>query len=445
MFEAIRKSVERIAVRHRLDDFEMLLSRHDFTSFTIEQRDLTVSSEVGVSSLGLRLIKNGRLTYASTTVMDEAALEHVITAALTNLQPTALAGFSEIPKGLSWDNADTKISELVARPKRLRDLLLTTVSETWEKGKGKFERLNGSGGVGLAEDWVYTSRSKEPSYRRSTGFNAYIDLDSRDFEVLVRSRLPKAAEIEKLGIKVARRLPKKSAKPSDVGLKGKEVDVILHPFCLGSLFSNVIAEHLYATSKLSGHSKLKTGEKLASSRFTIADDGTHPEFVSRGPTDEEGTPTRCNVLFSKGVFKSFVYDRETAILDEVSSTGNGMRRPVLAEENHEAPVRPSLRGLVMEPGKTKLKDMIKGVKRGILLKFLLGIHTADKVSGGFSNTAYLSYVIENGKLTATAEPGTWAMRGNALEILNNVKDVSSDRFLSGNSLLPWIKTRLYVG
>ncbi|MBD3287100.1 hypothetical protein GF359_10585 [candidate division WOR-3 bacterium] len=445
MFDDVRKSVEKIASKHKVEEYEMVLSRHDFTSFSIEQRDLTVSSEVGVSSLGLRLLKKGKLTYASTTVADEAALEHVISAALTNLQPTALKVFARIPTGLSWDDADEKITDLVTRPRRLRDLLSATVSETWERGNGKFERLNGNGGVGLAEEWVFTSGSAEPSYRRGTGFNAYIDLDSRDFEILVKTRLPKPREIETLGAKVARRLPKRSAKPSDLGLKGKETDVVLHPFCLASMFSNVIAEHIYATSKLSGLSRFKAGRKHASSVVTIADDGAYHEFISRGPTDEEGTKTRRNVLFDKGVFKTFAYDAETAVLDRTESTGNGMRRPVLAEESHEAPVRPTLRGLVMEPGGIKLKDMIKDVKKGIMLKFLLGIHTADKVSGSFSNTAYLSYVIENGKLTSTAEPGTWAMRGNALGLLKTIDAVSTERFLTGSSLLPWVKTRLYVG
>jgi len=145
------------------------------------------------------------------------------------------------------------------------------------------------------------------------------------------------------------------------------------------------------------------------------------------------------------VFESFLYDAETAILDKTQSTGSGMRRPVLAEDTFEAPVRPSLRALVIEPGKTKLADMMKGIKKGLLLKFLLGIHTADKVSGAFSNTAYMSYVIENGKLTATTEPGTWAVKGNALELLSNISAISQERLMTGSALLPWIKTKLNVG
>lgn len=445
MFEGIRKTIEKIAARHKVDDFEILLSRGDSTSFDIEQRDLTISSEVGIATLGLRLMKRGKLTYASSTAFDESSLEHVISAALTNLQPTALEGFVSIPAGLSWDRADKRVTELVVKPKALRDLLASMVATTWERGKGRFERLNGGGGVSAGEGWVWTAKSSEPAYSQGTAFQVNVNLDSRDFEFLVGRKLPKVSQIENLGVKVARRLPKKILKPADIGLKGKHADVILHPMCLSGIFSTLVAEHIYASNKLSGLSRYKSGEKLASVSVTIYDDATHPDLLSSAPTDHEGTPSVKIPVFQKGIFTSFLYDAETAVLDKSRSTGSGMRRPVLAEDTFEAPVRPTLRALLMEPGKVKLKDMITSVKKGVFLKFLLGLHTADKVTGAFANTAFVSYVIENGKFVATCEPGTWAMRGNALELLKNITAISSERMNLGSALLPWVKTRLYVG
>jgi len=445
MFDDVRKSVEKIAARHKIDDFELILSRADNTSFRIEQHDLTLSSQLGIASMGLRLMKRGKLTYAATTVFDEASLEHVIKAALTNLQPTALKQFAVIPQGLSSDVAGKGIVDLIARPKALRDLLSLMVKRTWEKGKGKFQRLNGSGSVGYSESWVYTAHSSQPAHNRLTAFSAHLDLDSRDFEFLVGRKLPAVSKIENLGVKVAKRLPAKSMKPADIGLKGAEVDIIIHPMCLQGIFNTLVAEHIYASNKLAGLSRYEVGQKLASSRVTIADDATHPDLLSAAPTDNEGVPSRRNVLFGKGIFKTFLYDAETAIMDKTSSTGNGMRRPVLAEDTYEAPVRPTLRALVVEPGKDRLADMIKGVKKGVLLKYLLGLHTADKVTGAFANTAYVSYVISNGKMVATAEPGTWAIRGNALELLKNITGISAERMNLGSALLPWVKTRLYVG
>ncbi len=445
MFDDIRKTVEEIATRLEIDDFEMILSRADNTGFNIEQRDLIVSAQVGIATLGLRLMKKGKLTYAMSTVFDEASLAHVISAALTNLQPTKLQGFVKIPAGLSWDRADKRVLELIARPKLVRDLLSSMVKTTWEKGKGRFEHLNGGGGVSFGEIWVYTADSREPAYSRGTAFNVSVSLDSRDFDFLFGRKLSAATSIENLGAKVARRLKKKNLKPSDIGVNGKQIDVILHPMCLQSLINTLVAEHVYASNMLSGLSKYKLGEKLASPKVTIYDDATHPDLLSAAPTDHEGTPSERVPIFTRGVFKNFLYDAETAVIDNARSTGSGMRRPVLAEDTFEAPVQPTLRALVAEPGSTKLTDMIKGVKKGILLKLLLGIHTADKVSGAFANTAHMSYVIENGKRVATAEPGTWAMRGNALELLRNITQVSKERFNSGGSLLPWVKTRLYVG
>lgn len=445
MFSEIRKIIEKLSAKHKLDDFELIMARTDNTSFDIEQRDISISAEVGIASLGLRFLKRGKLTYAMSTAFDEASVDRVIEAALTNLEPTALKGFQVIPQGLSSDTADEQVAELVASPKRVRELLSSMVSNTWERGKGRFERLNGGANVSCYESWCYTGRSEEPSYQRSTSFSVNVDLDSRDFEFLVGRKLPKVKDIENLGTVVAARLTKKSAKPADIGVKGKEVDVILHPMCLAGIFNTLVAEHIYASAKLSGLSKFRLGEKLAASGVTVFDDPTHPDLISSSPTDHEGTPSRKTPLFEKGIFKNFIYDAETAVLDKTRSTGNGMRRQVLAEDIFEAPVRPSMRALVAEPGKTGLADMMKSVDKGVFLKYLLGLHTADRVTGAFSNTAYVSYVIEKGRLTATTEPGTWAMRGNALELLKGITGISAERMNLGYALLPWVKTRLYVG
>jgi len=444
MFTRIRKNVERIAAKYGFSDFEMVLSRFDTTSFEIEQHDLTLSSQVGIASMGLRLMKKGKLTYASTTAFDERSLERVIEASLANLEPTALKGFAVIPEGLTSDRADAELADLLAKPKALRDLLSRMVKKTWEL-RGRFERLNGGGSVAREESWIFTARSSEPAYHRMTAFSVHLDLDSRDFDFLVGLKLPSVTKIENLGAKLARSLPRRSLKPADVGLKGRQAEIILHPMCLQGIFNTLIAEHIYASNKLTGLSRYRTGEKLAAARLTISDDATHPELLSSAPTDNEGVVSRRNVLFERGIFKTFLYDAETAVMDKTTSTGNGMRRPVMTEDTHEAPVRPTLRALVVEPGKTKLKEMIKGVKKGVLLKYLLGLHTADRVTGSFSNTAYVSYVIQNGKITATAEPGTWPIRGNALELLKNITEVSAERMNLGSALLPWVKTKLYVG
>lgn len=445
MFDKIIKNIQAAVSKFKIDDFEVNLDVNDTTSFNIEQRDLTLSSEVGVASLGLRLIKKGKLTYASTTVFDPQTIERVIESALSNLVPTALKGFAVIPAGLSRDTADPELLALVGNPRALERLLSDMVKSTWDEGKGRFERLNGGGSVYTGESWVFTSRSSEPAYNRQTAFNVNVDLDSRDFDFITSLKLPDARDVGSLGARLAKALPKKSMKPSDIGVKGQTVDVILHPMCLQGLFGLLVAEQIYATSKLQALSKYRAGQMLASPAVTIADDATHPELYSSSPTDDEGTPSRRIPLFEKGIFTSFLYDAETAVLDNASSTGSGMRRPVLSEESNEAPVRPSLRSLVMEPGSSKLPEMIRSVKKGILLKYLLGLHTADRVTGAFANTAYVSYVIENGKIVATTEPGTWAIRGNALELLKNVEEISTERLNLGSGLLPWVKTRLDVG
>jgi PmbA protein len=154
--------------------------------------------------------------------------------------------------------------------------------------------------------------------------------------------------------------------------------------------------------------------------------------------------SRRTPVIEQGILKTYLYDRASGAREGRDSTGNGIRRPVLIEEEHEAPVRCGLRNLIIEPGSTPLAELIKGVKQGLLVKYLLGIHTANRTTGDFSNTIYAGQLIEDGEVTAVVKPGRWGLKGNFLEVLKSIESLSWERFNTGSALLPWVRTRLLV-
>ncbi|MFQ9546980.1 MAG: TldD/PmbA family protein [Lachnospiraceae bacterium] len=70
----------------------------------------------------------------------------------------------------------------------------------------------------------------------------------------------------------------------------------------------------------------KIGEKVASDKVTLVDDGTIPGQYGSAAIDDEGHPMQRNVLIENGVLKSYMCDRYYGKLLGMESTGSGRRQ-----------------------------------------------------------------------------------------------------------------------
>jgi PmbA protein len=70
-----------------------------------------------------------------------------------------------------------------------------------------------------------------------------------------------------------------------------------------------------------------------------------------------------------------------------------------------------------------------GITRGILITDLMGVHTANPVTGDFSLGAS-GILIEGGKLTRPVRG--FAVAGNVLELFKRMTDISNDLRFFGN-------------
>jgi TldD protein len=206
-----------------------------------------------------------------------------------------------------------------------------------------------------------------------------------------------------------------SAKKAPMG----RMPVVLSSEAGGTMIHEAIGHGLeadLAQQGLSVYSK-KLGEEVASPLITVVDDPTLPQKRGSYAFDDEGVPSRRTVLVEKGILKSYLYDRLTALEEGVESSGNGRR-----ESYQQKPI-PRMSNTMILPGEMSPKEIIHSVEKGLFVK-KMGGGQVNTVNGDFVFEVSEGYLIEKGNV---GEPVRGAMLiGNGPQVLKDIDMVGSD-------------------
>lgn len=186
--------------------------------------------------------------------------------------------------------------------------------------------------------------------------------------------------------------------------------VIFHEACGHSMEATTVA---LGTSVLAG----KLGEKVASDKVTIIDDGTLNNYWGTTNVDDEGNQPQKNVLIENGILKGYLIDELNNRKMNMNITGSGRR------ENYKYAPTSRMNNTYLAPSTDKIEDMIKSIDYGIYATNMGG-GSVDPVTGDFNFSVNEAYLIENGKVTDMVLGGS--LIGNTLDILKNVEMVSDD-------------------
>ena len=133
----------------------------------------------------------------------------------------------------------------------------------------------------------------------------------------------------------------------------------------------------------------KLGQKIFDEKITLVDD----PFYSGGfslPFDMEGVPKKKLTLIEKGIPQNLVYDRKTALKDNVESTGHSMS----PFGNFPYPLN-----MVLFPGEKSLDELIRETERGLLVTRLHYTNVVEPLSLTLTGmTRDGTFLIENGKV-----------------------------------------------
>ena len=201
-------------------------------------------------------------------------------------------------------------------------------------------------------------------------------------------------------------------------LEGKFIgDVIVTPECLGNFvgkLTNYISAYPLITKTSLYQDKLDS--KIASENFTLKSMPLSNDLIGYDFTGEM-YPAENLELVTAGILKNF-------IIGLYASKKTGLKR-----------VPNGGGSLVVDPGNTAFEEMVKSVKKGVLLCRFSGGNPGN--NGDLSGVAKNSYYIENGKIMYPISESM--VSGNIAEMFEQITEISKERINSGYSIYPWIK------
>jgi PmbA protein len=408
-------------VKGAFDSWEVLFLKERSKKFETRQREIfgvEVKEDLGVA---LRGIKDGRMVFSYTRSLDETGIGEFLDTAATLVEfveveefPAFPAAESRFPAGPPADMAGlatsdtTKIAAVAAMEGAILNhdrRIVTTrnceLTETWFE-----ERIVNSSGLDVrAAKTLYTlfalavaKGEDEVSWDDWAWSHSLSELDMGKIAASVAR-----GAVSSLG---GRRL--------DTGLYRAVLKPRAACDILEVLSGSFLGESLYK-----GKTRLadRIGDRCFSPAVTIIDSGL--KGADAFPFDGEGVPSRDTPLVVEGVFRGFLYDKYYGLKLGHPSTGNAVRGAL-----GEAP-KCGIRGLFIEAG---AGDVLGTFDDGVIIEGLMGLHTANTVTGDFSLGAV-------GRLRRGGEETPFngvIVSGNLFDLMKGVTAVGEDLVFYGS-------------
>lgn len=200
---------------------------------------------------------------------------------------------------------------------------------------------------------------------------------------------------------------------------GGRMPVVISAEAGGTMIHEAIGHGLEADLAQQGLSIYsgRLGSQVAASLISVVDDATIPNKRGSFAFDDEGTPSQRTLLVEKGVLKSFMYDRYTAMIDKRSSTGNGRR------ESYEHKPIPRMTNTFIVPGTDNPEAIVSSVSKGLYVS-KMGGGQVNTITGDFVFEVQEGYLLENGHVGELVRGAT--LIGNGPEVLKAIDMVGND-------------------
>ena len=195
-----------------------------------------------------------------------------------------------------------------------------------------------------------------------------------------------------------------------VAIEGGFGGVIFHEACGHSLEASSVA---YGNSQFAG----KLGQVVANEKVTAIDDGTSPGAWGSINMDDEGTPSRKNVLIEKGVLKGYMIDKMGGRRMGMEPTGSARR------QGYGYTPTSRMTNTYIAAGEDKNEDIIASMEYGLYAKEMGG-GSVNPVTGEFNFSVNEGYMIRNGKICEPVRGASLVGKGS--DVIKNSEMVGTD-------------------
>ena len=418
---ALRDLAESLVVFARkcgADEAEVSVS--DGYEFNVDVRKGRIETliEAGSRVCGLRVIKDKKTAFASSSDLDMGTLKRLVRNAVRRAElgnPDEFAGLAPLSKE-RVDAAALRLYDpaIIALDSKTKiGLALTT-----ERAALRDKRITNSYGATFASNEIrsvlamtngFVGEYAQTYCGLGVGLQAG-DTDNRveDSWSSSKRHFKDLESPEAIARKAVERTVRQ-LKPRKV--KTQNVPVIFEPtqtaWLMGFLFGCITGTAVFRKATfLEG----KLGQRIGNRLVTVVDDGIIPGELGSHPFDSDGQPSRRTVVIERGVLKNYLCNHYAARKLGLKSTGN-------ADGNGVGP-----NSFYLEPGTVSPKDIVAGTKRGLILIRTLG-HGLNSVTGDISRGAFGLWV-EDGEIAYPVSEVT--ISGNLGKILEGIEAVASD-------------------
>ncbi len=421
---------------------EVFISNSTSMEIDVHNTEVETSKSAVEKGLGVRVFKGLKSGFAYTTELSTSGIDEVVKQAVANADLAAEDEYHTLPSAVQ-DYPEINIYDPDLAQQSIENKI-ALAREVEVAARGYDPRVD------IIESATYQDHIEEAAVANSMGVAAYsrgtvcgihVHLTARegedhqtgfalDFSQKFANISPRRVG-EEAAFRAVRML---GARPL---AQGSDVPVVFDPYVMVNMLG-ILAPALTAEAVQKGRSLFadQVHQQVASEQISIIDDGTLLTGVHSAPFDGEGVPSGKTVLIENGVLKGFMHNTYTAAKAGVSSTGNAVRssfksRPEVGVTN-----------FFLSPGCKPAEEIITELDEGFYVCDVMGMHTANPISGDFSVGA-TGVWINQGKLAVPIRGA--AIAGNIRDLLLAVDAVGNDLRFFGGSGAPTVRvSRLAV-
>ncbi len=423
-FEKIVKEFKTRLAQYQNLEFEIFCLREESSEIEVKESELHIDQFSNNVGAAIRLICQKKLGFAYTTDFSSNGISSAIEKALSLSELTNPNNYLQLSQSQN-NESNSLMNNYDKNYKELSKKILIQSALELERAAIDFDpkvkRVRGAGcEAGFYEVYLVNSWGVEKYHQKTMNTLSLMAVAENENEAEMAHEFDFSCFFENLN---PEKVGKKAAKKALSYLGAKPGPTIQCPVLLDALTASEIlevlapsfyADHLLRKRSLFCHQQNK---QVLSSELTLIDDGWLQDGAGSFPFDGEGVAKQRTVVVEQGVFKQPLFDLEYAAQFKVKSTGSSVR------EGIKRPSQISHSNFFIEKGELSFEQLVQSIQRGIYITELIGIHTADPISGDFSVGAQ-GFLIEKGEITTPIKQ--IALSGNLKEVMNRVEKIGSD-------------------